>query len=899
MEWIKDHFSSRSILGLASIIIILIGSTALRFSSVLQRFNIGEDETLRFLFQRYTAIEVASLLLVTGAVGLTWFFVVRPISDVLKQQVHELEVNQVLLEEQNKIFIEQNQYLSKAIEITRQLAPIQNRDELIKLAVESIKEAYRLYHAQIYLKEGNNRTLLLQVGSGDVGQELVRKGHRLLIGSGSISGTAAQRNETILVPDTKLSKLFVPNPLLPDTKSAMSIPLSIEDNVLGILNLQSDQIHGLNRSIQYAIEGMAGQLAAAIQTANRFIELEEAQNLVNEQNAASLEMGWKDFQSILDRGEDLVYHYKHKRNRATSTANGADGATEVQPLLMAASVLSSGFEIGSIQIESEQNQTLGDADVELLNSIADQLGRKIENLRLFSEAQHYREQAEIALRQDVRQKWSELGHQQKRNGYLFEGNNVLPIPIEEGDETGLNGAYPHISETSQPIKIKGESVGEIIIAGDDNEAEIENLIESVAESLSLHLENLRLSEQTERRVWELSLLNNVNRIVTSGLEFSTLLEELGDTIRMAFDAVATFVALYNEESNSISFPYYVIDKDGELTHQNISDKPYGSGFTSIIIENRTPLLLNADIEKFLAQGANTLDTTEQREGNFSFLGAPLIARNQVLGVISIQNTPDKPLFDENDQNLLTAIANSSAVALLNSQLFSETQDALANSESRRRELQAINEIVSQAATAATFEESLASMTEQLIDLLQIDLITVSLYDAEEQTTKIIHERDHLGLVTNRLNQVDNLNQIPAQQEVIESQKPLLITDIDRSEMLGKQTGHLRETGASAQLLLPMLGLSGALGTVSLTLFGRSQGFMEDQMRLAETIVYQTSTVLENKQLLAETNARAMREQKVRNITDKIRRGSSREEILEIARKEIQGLISFSKNTSKV
>lgn len=76
--------------------------------------------------------------------------------------------------------------------------------------------------------------------------ELLRRKHRLPIGPGSINGTAAANRQPIVVAHARSSPIFLSNPLLPDTQSEAAIPMIVEDEVIGILDLHSDAPEGLN-----------------------------------------------------------------------------------------------------------------------------------------------------------------------------------------------------------------------------------------------------------------------------------------------------------------------------------------------------------------------------------------------------------------------------------------------------------------------------------------------------------------------------------------------------------------------------------------------------------------------------------------------------------------------------
>ncbi|MEM7800049.1 MAG: hypothetical protein AAF633_12730, partial [Chloroflexota bacterium] len=173
MGWIKDHLSSRYIVGLVAILAALMGIMGIRFLSIYLMFNDSEVvSNVDRIFQRYTVLEIASALVMTPVIGFVWFFIIRPISEGLGKQINELEINQVLLEEQNKIFVEQNQFLAHAIDISKEISSIRDLNLLLDEAVNLIQTRYKLYYVQIYLVDQNLRTLSLKSGSGQIGSEL-------------------------------------------------------------------------------------------------------------------------------------------------------------------------------------------------------------------------------------------------------------------------------------------------------------------------------------------------------------------------------------------------------------------------------------------------------------------------------------------------------------------------------------------------------------------------------------------------------------------------------------------------------------------------------------------------------------------------------------------------------
>ncbi|MCP4227652.1 MAG: GAF domain-containing protein, partial [Actinomycetia bacterium] len=116
----------------------------------------------------------------------------------------------------------------------------------------------------LYLLHGDE--LQMVEGYGEPGRIMRSRGHRIQVGSG-LTGTAAATGQPVLAPDVSQIENWLPNPLLPDTKSEVAVPIKMGNEVLGVLDVQSDQLHGLTEDDQTLLLGLCGQIAVAIQNA--------------------------------------------------------------------------------------------------------------------------------------------------------------------------------------------------------------------------------------------------------------------------------------------------------------------------------------------------------------------------------------------------------------------------------------------------------------------------------------------------------------------------------------------------------------------------------------------------------------------------------------------------------
>ena len=161
--------------------------------------------------------------------------------------------------------------LQALVDVNIQTATILNPERLLEAVANLAKNRFDLYHAHIYILE--DQKLVLRAGAGYVGRQMIARGHTIALDSPrSIVAKAALARELLLENDTAASENFLPNALLPDTAAEISIPLIARGQLLGVLDLQSDEInHFDNRNIAI-LEVLAAQLANAISNAQLYEE---------------------------------------------------------------------------------------------------------------------------------------------------------------------------------------------------------------------------------------------------------------------------------------------------------------------------------------------------------------------------------------------------------------------------------------------------------------------------------------------------------------------------------------------------------------------------------------------------------------------------------------------------
>ncbi|MFQ6102094.1 MAG: GAF domain-containing protein [Anaerolineae bacterium] len=261
-------------------------------------------------------------------------------------------------------------------------------------------------------------------------------------------------------------------------------------------------------------------------------------------------------------------------------------------------------------------------------------------------------------------------------GRVWETGEPLIVDDYERWEGRVSdiGSYSLAAVVGVPVCWGDDFLGVLMVVADTPEtfspADAE-MLSLFATQAAIAIRNARLYEEARDRAERLAAVNRVTGVASATLHLDDLMETVYQEISSIFQADAFFIALYDEETDELDFRFQV-DEGVRYPPKRF---PLGVGLSSIVVAEKKPVLARDEQEVIrLAPSPGGWFGTMKCPA--SWLGVPMRIGEQVVGVINVQSYHPHA-YGEEDQLLLSTIADQVAMAVQNARLYQAEQKRVA------------------------------------------------------------------------------------------------------------------------------------------------------------------------------------------------------------------------------
>ncbi len=353
------------------------------------------------------AAAVAALLvgLLAGSIMLYGLRRIRTLDRALQES--EASLRQANLDTERYVAEIQRRstLLQAAAQVSQATTGLLDPNELLNQVVDLVHQWFDLYYVGLFLLDEERRYAILRAGTGEAGQRMLERGHRLAVGSESMIGQCVARDEARIALDVGEEAVRFDNPLLPQTRSEMALPLRSRGRVVGAMTVQSDVEAAFDETSIAVMQTMADQVAVALDNARLFADAQSALEEMETTQRRYLRQVWTEYirtapttdyetptPDLPPLGEGLLPEIRpalEQRRTITlahettaAAAQNSDHSTLVTPVTLRGEI------IGALGIHGDESRQWSAEDIGLIEAVAERLALAADNLRLIDQTQH-------------------------------------------------------------------------------------------------------------------------------------------------------------------------------------------------------------------------------------------------------------------------------------------------------------------------------------------------------------------------------------------------------------------------------------------------------------------------------------------------------------------------------
>jgi len=310
---------------------------------------------------------------------------------------------------------ERTRGLQTAAQVSRATTSVLDPDLLLEQVVNVVRDRFSLYYVGLFLLDAEHRSAVLRAGTGDAGRQMLAQAHHLAIGGQSMIGQCVAHNRAVIQLHAGEAEMRYANPLLPETRSELALPLRSRGRVIGAMTVQSEQDEAYDEAYVAVLQTMADQVAIAIDNAQLFAEAQAALERAQAIHSRYLGQAWADYirsrpvggyeyvrglgqtgAVIQPLNDSMLPQVAQAVSQGRSSVSSADAGVVGTSSVVISPIKQGGQVVAALGLGKEGEWKAD--EIALVEAVAEQVGLAVANQRLLEETQRRAAREELVRR---------------------------------------------------------------------------------------------------------------------------------------------------------------------------------------------------------------------------------------------------------------------------------------------------------------------------------------------------------------------------------------------------------------------------------------------------------------------------------------------------------------------
>ncbi|MBV9787556.1 MAG: GAF domain-containing protein [Chloroflexi bacterium] len=453
-----------------------------------------------------------------------------------------------------------------------------------------------------------------------------------------------------------------------------------------------------------------------------------------------------------------------------------------------------------------------------------------------------------------------------RAAWRADGAIPMPaewLPIEGTSRVATAMSTGHFVEDvrdsyavmAMPLRAHGQTVGVLTLHGPARSlTEHEHtLLEAASYQIAVGIENARLLTERERQIAQLEALTDIAASSASTLDLQAMLEQVYTSLRKLLPIDGFIAATLNTERSAFNMG---VTWNSETEMMLLAHLPVDTStrLSHMLADQKPMLLRHTDPQHYQIRPRQGWE-----RGAMSWLGVPLLSReNKTIGVLAIQSQrPDA--FDRRDQQFLSAVAHQLALNVENAQLYQTARSSAAIAERRADNLTLVHSISRLVNSSLNPQEVLGIAAEQLVKLIGVDYCAITIYTGSGWNGDVVAEYPALGALGRHV-AFDNAEDFEDDVQIMG--QPVYIAQLLHDPRSRPVRALAEQLGMESMLIVPLISRGRAIGAIGMTSRSKGRLFSAEELELCRTVAAQVAIALENARLFQLSVTRIEQEMEI-------------------------------------